>query len=112
MNFSLIQGVEILPDGSTRPGNGFPVNLVRPSNSALFVSVSGNQARIDRKSGPVDQPLCHAAPNHGLEQLSQQIAIAEAAMPILGERRVVRHRAIEAEPTEPAVGEVQVHLLA
>ena len=33
-------------------------------------------------------------------------------MPILGEGRVVRHFAIEAEPAEPAVGEVQVHLLA
>jgi hypothetical protein len=33
-------------------------------------------------------------------------------MPILGEGRVVWHLAIEAKPTEPAVGEVQVHLLA
>ncbi len=33
-------------------------------------------------------------------------------MPILGEGRVVRHLAIEAELVEPAVGEVQVHLLA
>jgi hypothetical protein len=44
--------------------------------------------------------------------VAQQIAIAEAAMPILGEGRVVRHLAVEAEPAEPAVGEVQVHLLA
>jgi hypothetical protein len=95
MNFSLIQGVEILPDGSTRPGNGFPVNLVRPSNSALFVSVSGNQARIDRKSGPVDQPLCHAAPNHGLEHVTEKVAIAEAAVPVLGEGRMVGHIAVE-----------------
>ncbi len=33
-------------------------------------------------------------------------------MSILGEGLVVRHLAIEAKPTEPAVGEVQVHLLA
>ena len=33
-------------------------------------------------------------------------------MPILGEGRVVRHLTVEAEPAEPAVGEVQVHLLA
>jgi hypothetical protein len=33
-------------------------------------------------------------------------------MPILGERRLVRHLAIEPEPTESAVGEVQVNLLA
>ena len=33
-----------------------------------------NQAVIDRKGSPVDQPLGHAAPDHGLEQLSKQIA--------------------------------------
>ena len=50
-------------------------------------------------------------PDHGLKQLSQQVAIAEATMPILGEGRVVRYLAVEAEPAEPAVSEVQVHLL-
>jgi hypothetical protein len=44
-----------------------------------------------------------AATDHGLEQLSQQIAVTKAAMPILGEGRVVRHLAVEPEPTEPAV---------
>jgi hypothetical protein len=33
-------------------------------------------------------------------------------MPVLGEGRVVRHLAVEAEPTEPTVSEVQVNLLA
>ena len=80
---SLIQGVEIFPDGSARPGDGLPVNIVRPSSRALLVGISRNQAGIDRKSGPLDQPFCHAAPDHGLEQLSQQIAVTEAAMPIL-----------------------------
>jgi hypothetical protein len=78
----------------------------------LYVGIGGNQAGIDRKSGPLDQPFCHAAPDHGLKQLSQQVTIAEATMPILGEGRVIRHLTIEAEPAEPAVGEVQVHLLA
>jgi hypothetical protein len=55
----------------------------RPSSRALLVGIGGNQAGIDRKSGPLDQSFCHAAPDHGLEQLSQQIAIAAAVMPIL-----------------------------
>ena len=46
------------------------------------------------------------------KQLSQQIAIAEAAVRVLGEGRVLWHLAIEAEPAEPAVGQVQVHFLA
>jgi hypothetical protein len=32
---------------------------------------------LDRKSGPLDQPFCHAAADHGLKQLSQQVTIAE-----------------------------------
>src|SRR5882724_3024337 len=44
--------------------------------------------------------------------LAQDCGIAEATMPVLGESRVVWHLAVEAEPTEPAVGEVQVHLFA
>ena len=42
------------------------VNLVRPGRGALLVGIRGNQAGIDRKSGPLDQPFCHAAPDHGL----------------------------------------------
>jgi hypothetical protein len=57
-------------------------------------------------------PFGHAAPDHGLKQLSKQIAVTEAAMPIFGKGRVVRHLAIEAEPTEPTVSEVQVNLFA
>jgi hypothetical protein len=108
---SLIQGIEIFPDASACPGDGLPVDIIRPGGRALFVGIGSNQAGIDSEGRPINQPFCHAASDNGLEQLAQQIAIAEAAMPILEERRVVRHLAIEAEPAEPAVGEVQVHLL-
>src|SRR6266436_5807763 len=77
--------------------------------TAELVGIGGNQAGIDRKGSPVDQPFGPAAPDHGLEQLSQQIAVTEAAMPILEEGRVVRHLAVKAEPTEPTVSEVQVN---
>src|SRR5467141_4938857 len=102
---SLIQGIEIFPDGSARLGDGLPVYIIRPGSRALLVGIGSNQAGIDSKGRPINHPFCHAASNHGLEQLAQQIAIAEAAMPILGEGRVVRHLTIEAEPAEPAVGE-------
>ncbi len=105
-------GYRDIPDGSARPGDGLPVNILRPDSRALLVGIGGNQAGIDRKGSPVDQPFGHAAPDHGLEQLSQQIAVTEAAMPILGEGRVVRHLAVKAEPTEPTVSEVQVNLFA
>jgi hypothetical protein len=93
--------------------------ITRKGTSAILISADGRflfQLRDNiphiSKSGPLDQSFCHAAPGHGLEQLSQQIAIAEAAMPILGENRVVRYLAVEAQPTEPAVSQVQMNLLA
>src|SRR3954451_7845124 len=60
-----------------------------PAAERCFVGIGSNQAGIDSKGRPVDQPLNHAAPDHGLEQLSQQIAVTKAAVPILGERRVI-----------------------
>jgi hypothetical protein len=33
-------------------------------------------------------------------------------MPVLGERRVIRHRAIQTEPAEPPVGQIKVDLIA
>src|SRR5213596_3657556 len=47
-----------------------------------------------------------------VEELAQQVALAEASVPVLGEGRMVRHVAVEAEPAEPAVSEVEVNLLA
>jgi hypothetical protein len=62
-------------------------------------------------------PACRAASpiysmKSGQSPSPTTLSLSEAAMPVLGERRVVRHLAIEAESTKPAIGEVQVHLLA
>jgi hypothetical protein len=70
-----------------------------PAAERCLLASAAHQAGIDRKGSPVDQPFGHAAPDHGLEQLSQQTAVTEAAMPILGEGRVVRHLAVEADRT-------------
>src|SRR5262249_47368786 len=40
------------------------------------------------------------------------ITLAEAAMPIDRERRMVRHFVVEIEATEPAIGKVKLHFLA
>src|SRR6185437_4176400 len=58
------------------------------------------------------QAFGHTAPNHRLEHLAQQVGITEAAVARLRKGRVVRNLAVEAETTEPAIGEVQVHLIA
>jgi hypothetical protein len=45
-------------------------------------------------------PFSHAAPYCCLEQLAQEITIAEAAMTVLREGRMIRHLALQTEPAE------------
>jgi hypothetical protein len=85
---------------------------VRARDAALAVGVGRNQAGVDGEAFPADQALRHAASHHGLEQLAQQITLAETAVGVLRERRVIRHVAIPAQPAEPAIGQVEVNLLA
>ena len=59
-----------------------------------------------------DQALGGASGEHRLEETPEQVAVVEAAVPVFGEGGVVRHAAVEAEAAEPAIGEVQVDLVA
>jgi hypothetical protein len=56
------------------------------------------------------EPFRHAARDHGLEKLAQQIALAETAMAVLGKRRMIGNVAVETQEAEPAI--VEVNLLA
>ena len=44
--------------------------------------------------------------------MAEGITLAESTMPILGEGRVIRYRVFQTEPTEPAVGQVEMHFFA
>jgi hypothetical protein len=81
-------------------------------HATLPVGVGLDHAGVDREALATDQPLVDAALHGRLEHLAQQIALAETAVPVLREGRVIRHRTIETEPAEPAVAEVQVNFLA
>jgi hypothetical protein len=74
--------------------------------------VGADVAGVDGEALAADQALGHAAAHHALEQLSQQIAVAKAAVAVLGEGGVIRYVAVQAQAAEPAVGEVEVNLLA
>ena len=50
---------------------------------------------VDREGFAPDDPFFHAARHHGLEQLAQEIALAEAAVAVLGERRMIGGVAVE-----------------
>lgn len=81
-------------------------------HAALAIGVRLDQAGVDREALTTDQALGHASPDRRLEDLAQQIAVAEAAVAVLREGRVIGHVALEPEPAEPAIGEVEVDLVA
>ena len=76
------------------------------------VRVGLDHARIHGEPFTTDQSFDHAALNHALEQVPKSATLSEATMPVLGEARVIRHLVFQAEPAEPTVGEIQMHLLA
>ena len=51
----------------------------------LPIGIGLDEARIDRKSLPSDQSFLDAAAQHALENATKEIALPEAAMPVLGE---------------------------
>src|SRR4030095_14649699 len=108
----LIERFQVFPD---RPGNRLRVPLlvpIRPWDRTLAIGISLDEAGIDRKALATDQTLCDAALHHRLEQMAEHIALAEAAMAVLREGRMIRHLTFPTQSAEPAVGQVQVHLLA
>jgi hypothetical protein len=51
-------------------------------------------------------------PTSSLEQVTKKIAIAEAAVSVFGEGRVVGHVAIEPQPAKPAIAQIEMNLVA
>jgi hypothetical protein len=78
----------------------------------LAVHIGAHEAAIDREAFAADQPLGNAARHGRLEQLAQQITVAEAPVPVLREGRVIGHIPFQPKAAEPAIGEVGMDLLA
>ena len=74
--------------------------------------VGHNRARVDGEGFASHDPFLDAARDHGLERLAQQIALAKAAVTVLGKRRMVRNVAAECQATKPVLGQIEVELLA
>ena len=78
----------------------------------LPIGVRLDQAGVDRKAVPTDQPLANAAPQHCFKQSPQEIALAEAAVAVLGEGRMIGHLTIKPKPTEPSIRQIEMDLFA
>jgi hypothetical protein len=105
----ILEDSQILFDRSTR-------RLRRKSlvtfDPLLPIGIGLDQARIDCKSFAADQSLLDATAQDALEHAAEEVALPEAAVPVLGERRVIRHRPIQTEPAEPPVSQIEVNLIA
>lgn len=74
---------------------------------ALLVGVCGDQAGVNRKALATYQPLAQAPLHHRLEEVPEDIALTEPAVPVARKSRVIRHLGsvldlIEAGLSEPA----------
>jgi hypothetical protein len=83
-----------------------------PRRRVLAVGVGLDHAGIDREALATNQALGNAAGDGLLEQLAQQIALPEAAVAVLGERRMVWHRAVQAQSAKPPVRQIEMDLVA
>ena len=70
--------------------------------------VRDDNAGVDCESLASHDPFFHTARHDGLEELTQEIALAEAAVAVLGERRMIGDVAVEPQSTKPAVRQIEV----
>jgi hypothetical protein len=109
--FGLIQGRQIFAHRTTDRLLVRPVRL-SAGHTPLTVGIRLYQAGIDGEPFTTHQPFPHATLQDLLKHETQRVAVTETAMPVLGERRVVRYLILQAQPTEPAIRQVQVDFLA
>src|SRR5262249_25047747 len=80
--------------------------------TAIPAGVRLHDARIDGKAFALDQASVHTSPHHRLEHTAQEVAVAEAAVPIDRECRMVGYGVVQIEAATPTVSEMQFDLLA
>ena len=64
-----------------------------------------------REAFAADEAFGDAPINDRLKKLAEHIAVAEPAVPVLREARVIGYRILEAESAKPAIGQVEMHFL-
>ena len=77
------------------PLDVFPNHALEPAGIRL------DDRGVNGESFTTYKPRSHAAPNNGLEHVTEEIALAETSMAVLAERRVVGNLVLQAEPAEP-----------
>src|SRR3546814_15422384 len=75
----------------------------------LAVGVGLDHRGVYRETPAAPPPPGNTARDGLLEQLAEKVAVTEAAVPVLGEGRMVRHRTFHAGPAKPTITQVEMH---
>jgi len=106
---SVVEHSQILLNGSAC---GFRRQPFFALDALLPVGFRLDEAGINRKAFAADQALFNAALQDRLKDAPQEIALAETAMPVLREGGMIGNIAVEPEPAEPPVRQIEVDLFA
>jgi len=102
---------EIFSDCPRLPKRRGPIRI-RSYDTLEATSIRFDHARIHGEALPANKASIHATPHHSLEDMAEDVALAEPTMTVLSEGGVVGNQIFEAKTTEPAIGEVQRHVFA
>ena len=87
-----------------------PVNRLTTGFASLSLCVGLDNSGVGCKALAAYQSFRHATTQYALEQMPERAALAKAAMPVLGELRVIRHGIVQTQPAEPAIGQIEMYL--
>src|SRR4029450_1113994 len=106
---SIVEHSQILLDRSTC---GLRWEGLLSLDPLLAGGIRLDQACIACEGSAPAQPLLDPPAQDRLENPTKKIALTEAAMPVLAEGGVIGDSAVEPEPTEPSIGQIEMNLLA
>src|SRR6202521_4852877 len=108
----LIKGSQILAYGPCRVPWIAQVLCLLARRAAAAIGIGLDHTGVDGKAFTAYQSFLHAPLDDILEQMPKRLALTEATVTILRERRMVRHRILKTQPTEPAIRQSEMDLLA
>jgi hypothetical protein len=66
----------------------------------ITAGIGFQNAGVNRKAFALHKASGHAGADHGLKNVAEKVAVANAAMPVLGKARVIGHGVIKIEAAE------------
>src|SRR5208337_119493 len=106
------QRLQILANRARAELRVAPVDPFLAWNTPTAVGVGLHDACVDREPFASNQSFGHASPYNRLEDMSEDIALAETAVPVLREARMIRNLVFKAQPAEPPICQIQMNFIA